>query len=154
MDHAPGDVENSPVFRNLFIELTNAKLFRDWQSGTTQETCDWLEKQRGAPYLIEPLVGHAAYDLTWHRGPAASLAWLQRMDQTAGASPLPGLSGFRKAIMEKPACLSSTDDTTLARVIAQFDSPSSIEILAKKLDQIDPAKAGKVRALSSSNLRQ
>ena len=84
----PGDVENSAVFRSLFIELTNAKLFRSWQSGTTQETCDWLEKQKGAPYLIEPLVGHAAYDLTFHGGPSATLAWLQRMDANSADANL------------------------------------------------------------------
>jgi hypothetical protein len=147
LDAAPGDVSTSPIFRNLFIELTNALLFRSWQSGTTEQTCAWLEKQRGAPYLIEPLVGHAAYDLALQGKPVEALAWIKRMG-ASGSSSLPGITGFRKAILERPESLKNVDETSLGQIVAQFGSNSAIESLAKKLDAVDPTQAANVRRLA------
>ncbi len=145
LDAAPENASDSPAFRNLFIELTNAMLFRSWQSKTTEQTCAWLEKQRGASYLIEPLVGHAAYDLALQGKPAAALAWIKRMDGSAGSASLPGSSGLRKAILERPENLKDVDEATLGEIVTQFGSSSAIESLATKLDTVDPSQAAKVR---------
>ncbi len=67
------------------------------------------------------------------------------MDSSGGAGSLPGITGFRKAILERPDSLKNVDDATLGEIVAKFGSSSAVESLAKKLDTVDPVQAAKVR---------
>jgi hypothetical protein len=69
LDNAQNDVANDKIFTDVFSELGKAMLARDWKTGATKTTCNWLEQQRGAPYLTNTLVSHAAYDYSQKNNP-------------------------------------------------------------------------------------
>ena len=148
LNQAPVETGSSPEFLKMFDALADSLFLKHWAANTQEVMAQWLEKQRGEPYLTDDHINRAAHDLLYTQTPQEAIAWIERMNQ--GQQQVQGLGRLEEAFRDDPMLLSKMDEDTLVRTLNLYargiglreaGNFGGIKLVRNQLQQLNPTKA-------------